>query len=260
VNWKAEKEQLKCSPMRTSIAIFLLVFALTATAATQNTSTQKPYDQMTLDEVTRILFNSPWAQYHDKFTPNTQSRPETRNYPPGTNSFVHMRLYSALPIRQAIVRRMQLTIPYAQLAPAQRASYDEEVDGLLKCQYCAEYYIISLTSAREDNLTMATRGDAVTIDAVAIMKRLPEAELLQHVSLLNDKGVRRNAERVLFTKKNEVVFLFRRFDDQGKALINAGDKKFYVDFDEFLTKKSEEALKKFTFDVKKLVQGGAVIF
>jgi hypothetical protein len=57
------------------------------------------------------------------------------------------------------------------------------------------------------------------VDVVALLKRVSSDELQQNVSLSNDKGQRRTAVSVKFTKPNEVVFLFPRFDDQGKALI-----------------------------------------
>ena len=103
-------------------------------------------------------------------------------------------------------------------------------------------------------------GSSVMLDSVAMLKRLPEDELPRHLSLLNDSGERRNAVRVMFTQKHEVVFLFRRFDDRGKPLITPTNKKFYIEFDEYLSKKSEGALKKFTFDVSSLVHDGEVMF
>lgn len=154
---------------------------------------------------------------------------------------------------------MQLTIPYAELSADKRATFDAEFDDLLKCPQCAENYIVTLSSAKGDQFSLQTLGDAVTLDTVAIMKSIPADELLQHISIANDKGERRNATRVLFSK-DEAVFLFRRIDDSGKPLIAATNKKFYVDFDEFLSKKTEGALKKFSFNVKDIVQNGEVIF
>jgi len=77
---------------------------------------------------------------------------------------------------------------------------------------------------------------------------------------LNDKGERRNATRVSFTKRNEILFLFPRFDDQRNPLITGANKKFYLDFDDFVIDKSQRALKKVTFEVKKITQGSEVIF
>jgi hypothetical protein len=155
---------------------------------------------------------------------------------------------------------MQLNIPYDKLTPAQRKSFDEEVDGLLKCPLCAEYYIVTLSSSKGDPLNLVTRGSSVTLDLVDVLKRVPQDELPQHVSLLTDKGGHRNAARVVFTPRNEAVFLFRRVDDQGQPLITMTNKKFYVEFDQYLSKKTDDALKKFAFNVNDLVHDGEVVF
>lgn len=243
--------------MKLRIGLCVLMLSVTATA--QSVWPTKPYTQWTLEEAARILMDSPWAQSSSHFAPPSR-RSDLPDYPAGTNYYVQLRLFSALPIRQAIVRRMQLTIPYEKLKTAHRESFDAEVDGLLKCPHCAEYYIVTLISTSKDPLHIVSGGGSFTLDVVAVLKRVPEDELLGHVSILNDHGERRNAARAVFTPKNELVLLFRRLDDQGNPLIKPTDKKFYVDFDEYLTKKAEGALKKFAFDVRDLVRDGEVIF
>lgn len=244
--------------MKTLIATGLLFLVLIVNATAQN-ALSKNYTEWNPREVIRILNDSPWSQTEIR-AERGQYRPDSPDYPPDTTFMVQIRLYSALTVRQALVRRMQLNVRYAELTAAQRANFDAEVDGLLKCPPCSEHYIVTLSSSKGDSLNLVTRGSSVTIDAVAMIKRLPEDELLHHVSLLNDKGERRNAARVVFTQRNEVVFLFRRLDDQGNPLITASNKKFHVDFDEYFSKKAEGVLKKFTFDVKRLVHDDQVVF
>lgn len=246
--------------MKTAVTIALLTLLLTSTAFAQDTWLKKPYEEWTPNEVSRALYDSPWAQTSGKGDRSTYHA-GIPDYPPETSFVVQVRLYSALPVRQALVRRMQLATPYSGLNATQRADFDAEVDGLLKCLSCAEYYIVLLRSSSQDNrFTLATRGSSVAIDVAALLKRVPEDELLQHVSLSNDKGERRNAARVLFTKRNEVLFLFPRFDAQRNPLITVANKKFYLDFDEFVSDKTERALKRFFFDVKKLSLGNEVVF
>jgi hypothetical protein len=242
--------------MKTVLAILILALASTATA--QKKLPKKPYTEWNLQEVTQLLYDSQWTQTSFQVGPGrTRDIPDN---PQGTNFFVELRLHSALPVRQAIVRRMQLTISYAKLTGAQRANFDAEVDGLLKCAQCAEYYIVTITSTREDRLTLATRGQPHTIDTVELVKREPEDELLQHVSLSNDKGERRAATRVVFTQRREIIFLFRRVDEHGSLLITPANKKFSIEFDDYLAKKTEGSLKKFTFNVSDLVRDGEVLF
>jgi hypothetical protein len=246
--------------MKMRIGLCVLMLSVMATTTAQTMWPTKPYTEWTLNEVRRILYNSPWTQANFRVAPNPNTGTDTPNYPPGTNYLVQIQLYSALPVRQAIVRRMQLTIPYEKLTTAQRASFDDEIDGLLKCPNCAEHYIVILSSSSKERLKLVSGSTSVTLDIIAAIKRVPEDELLRHVSLLNDKGERRNAARVVFTQRNEVVLLFRRLDDQGNPLISATNTKFYVDFDDYLSKKAEGALKKFAFDVRNLVHDGEVMF
>lgn len=245
--------------MKTLLTIALLSLAVVSTARAQSKWPKKPYTEWTLQEVTQLLYNSQWAETTWNGVA-TQYRSDVPDRPPGTEIFIQLQLYSALPVRQAIVRRMQLTIPYDKLTANQRKSFDEEVDGLLKCPHCAQYYIVTLKSSKGDRLNLVTRGSAVRLDLIDVLKRVPLEELQQHVSLLNDNGERRTATRVVFTPRNEAVFLFRRVDEAGKPLITTTNKKFYVEFDDYLSKKAEEALKKFTFNVSDLVHDGEVVF
>lgn len=242
--------------MKTVLAILIFVLAPTATA--QKSLPKKPYTEWSLQEVMTLLQNSPWVEASVQFAQGRTG--DSPDRPPGTEFYVELRLYSALPIRQAIVRRMQLTIPYTKLTAAQRASFDEEVDGLLKCPQCAEYYIVTIASASQSPFSFATRGDPHTLDTVDVVKRVPEDELLRQVSLSNDKGERRNATRVVFTPRHEMVFFFRRVDEHGSALITPANKKFSVEFDDKLSKKTEGSLKKFTFNVADIKRDTEVLF
>jgi hypothetical protein len=235
--------------MKTILAILIFVLASTATA--QKRLPRKPYTEWSLQEVMTLLQNCPWVQTDFSNPPADPAR----NNPPGSDFYLEIRLHSALPVRQAIVRRMQLTIPYAKLTDAQRANYDSEVDGLLNCPQCAEYYIVTIRSASRRPL------DNNTFDTVQVLKRgLTEDELIRHVSLSNDKGDRRDAARAVFTLKNEIVFMFRRMDEHGNILITPANKKFTIQFDDFLAKKSGGTLEKFTFYVKDLVRDTEVMF
>ncbi len=103
---------------------------------------------------------------------------------------------------------MQINVPYAELHAAQRADFNAEVDSLLKCAYCTEYYIVMIRSSRDDRLSLATLGQPIMIYVVALLKRVPEAELVQHVSLLNDKGVTQERGAYCSRKETRLYFSF----------------------------------------------------
>lgn len=235
------------------VALVALIVAVNAIA--QKALPKKPFEQWSRDEVTKILFHSPWGTMDvDQLV--------------GSQYQVTVRLYSALPIRQAIVRRMRLTIPYNELTAAQKTNFDAEVDGLLNCQPCSNNYIVTLASGHPDPLQTVTGRDPVpanmtparVVDVIEILKRVPQDELLKQVSLTNDKGERRNAEKLTFTKQNEVVFLFPRLNDQGQPLITAANKKFYFEVDEKVFRKEVRPLRRLSFEVAPLLKDQEVVF
>ncbi|HKV36435.1 MAG TPA: hypothetical protein VJP89_18995 [Pyrinomonadaceae bacterium] len=154
------------------------------------------------------------------------------------------------------------------MTAAQKTSFDAEVDGLLNCQPCSNYYIVTIASGHPDPLQLVSGRDPVpanmtparVVDVIEILKRVTQDELLKQVWLTNDKGERRNAEKVTFTKRNEVVFLFPRLNDHGLPLITAANKKFYFEFDEKVFRKSVRPLRRLTFEVAPLLKDQEVVF
>lgn len=139
----------------------------------------------------------------------------------------------------------------------------------MNCQSCLKHYIVTLQSGQPDPLQLVTGRDPLpvgvlperrVVDVIEILKRVPQDELLQQVWLVNDKGQRRAAEKLSFTKRNEIVFLFPRFDDQSKPLITTANKKFHFELDEKLFRKEAGPLRKFTFEVAALTRDQEVVF
>jgi hypothetical protein len=56
-----------------------------------------PYTEWTMTEVVHILYDSPWMKTNAKFGAPTRYSSDSPDRPPGTNYFVDLRLYSALP-------------------------------------------------------------------------------------------------------------------------------------------------------------------
>jgi hypothetical protein len=124
--------------------VTVLSLALVVNTAGQKAAQRKSFEQWKLREVMGILSDSPWAQ--------TAFDSKVNYEQPGSTYVVGVRLYSALPVRQALVRRMQLTIPYDELSSEQRPNYSAEVEGLLMCPLCSTYYIVTLGSSRPNPL------------------------------------------------------------------------------------------------------------
>jgi hypothetical protein len=162
-------------------------------------------------------------------------------------------------VRQAIVRRMRLTLDYEKLDPTQKKNFDEEVNGLLNCDDCSKYYVVKLI------LPVTSAADKFGSNGVEMRKELmklkPE-DLHGYVSLANDKDERRTPYQVIFPKGkgSEVLFIFKRNDENDKSLITKDNEKFYFKIDEKAFNKSGWPFRKFTFKVSKLLQNNEILF
>jgi hypothetical protein len=222
---------------------------------------KKPYSEWTLSEVVRILTDSPWAQ--TAFETTRFSYNVT-----GQSYSATIRLRSALPVRQALVRQRQLAVNYDKLKTADRVRFDAETNEFLKCSDCLKYYIVTLASMLPAGSPPVTLSDNVTltgnvgIDIGVVLERKSLNDLKPYVHLTNDKGERR--EIVGFIppagKGKEAMFVFRRVDDHGRPLITTGNKKFYFEIDKEVFKELGGPLKKFTFEVSQLIHKGQVAF
>lgn len=56
------------------------------------------------------------------------------------------------------------------------------------------------------------------------------------------------------------MFVFNRFDDHGKPLIEPANKNLYFKIDEKVFERKSVSLKRFNFEVSKLIRNGNVVF
>jgi hypothetical protein len=217
--------------------IMLFLTCLAAPGSAQKVWEKKPYQQWSLSEVVQILSDSPWAQ--------TQIE-EVEGYDP---YFITAQLRSAIFVRQALVRKTQIHLNYDKLTPADKASVDAEVKEFLECSDCAKYYIITLGSKNDSYPIRAIQNSSLD-------------KLKPHVSLTTDKGERRELVhfRLPKEKEGEVMFVFARLDGQGKPLLTTNNKRFYFKVDEKVFEGKGPSIKKFTFEVSKLLQQGQIVF
>lgn len=218
------------------LTLFSLCLATPADA--QKVWEKKPYQQWSMSEVVQILSDSPWAQ----------TQVEEGGDAHGTY-FITIRLRSAIFVRQALVRQRQLHLNYDKFTPADKARFDAGVKESLECSDCPKYYIV----------TLGSRNDSYPIRAI---KESSLENLRTYISLMNDKGERRELVHFILPKseEGEVMFVFARFDDQAKPLLTTNNKKFYFKIDEKVFEGKGPPIKKFTFEVSKLLQQGEIVF
>ena len=208
------------------------IVLLAIPAHSQKAWEKKPYTEWSKSEAVGILMDSPWAQLRIEKVYNSEN-------------FTSIKLHSALPIRQALVREKQLYLNYHKFTPADKARFDREVKEFLECSDCQKYYMVTL-SAR----------------ALSPLRHLSIQEVKPYVYLANEKGERRALVSFVGpgAETYKVTFVFERFDYHGKPLITITNKKLYFKIEDKLLESKTVPIDGFTFEVSKLIQNGVVVF
>ena len=139
---------------------------------------KKPYQRWSESEASNTLVNSPWAQIN---------RDNFRSY--GMN----IRLHSARPVREAIVRLRQIRINYDKLTEADKATFDNAVKDFLECLACAKYYVVTLLIVPIDTKVLRDIGGLLS------------SERKSQIYLTSDKGERRSLAKFVPTMSKIVL-------------------------------------------------------
>lgn len=225
------------------ITLSILLLGLT-TASFAQKMLDKPFDKWSKEEATKILNDSPWAQTYQSVKGTAaaeqiqSSREQTSQVIVGRTTDgrssarvipapVVIRLNSALPIRQALVRLQQIGAGYDKMNEAARLKFNESAKGFLDCAACRNLYVVTITK-------FLNSGFGVDDGLFQIYKF---EDLKGKVKLRNDKGEQRELVQFIApTKAGEsAVFFFPRLDAKGNPLITADNKDLeFVFANEFL--------------------------
>jgi hypothetical protein len=233
--------------LRFHVAIKFILICLVTCVAAQSDWRQTPYQQWTLGEVEKLLSDSPWAL--------TRARERINDPAPSRSTFdagsMTVRLRSALPVRQALVRLRQIRGKYDKMGESEKASFDNKQKVLLECPGCADNYVVSLSPPFD-----RPSGVPTTLREIAF------ATVKRHVQLANESGETR--ELVHFeppkAQGGEAVFFFARFDDKGKPLLTSANKKLIISIDPQIFRTNISVPMKFEFDVSKMMLNDALLF
>jgi len=231
------------------IVIKILLAATVLLVEAQNIW-QTPYSHWTKDDIIKIASDSPWAQVVQASPTTGESTPVA--YLPG----VTVRLRSALPIRQALLRLKQIEAKYDKMSQEDRADFDTRMKGLMDCPACAQNYIITLGPPVSQHQMKSGIGNLKNVSFSLLEKR---------VYLANESGQRRELVHFVAPKhdEDEATFFFPRLDESGKPLLTTGNKSLIFIF-EAKNLRTGWALdsipERYEFDVSKLVLNGKVEF
>jgi hypothetical protein len=167
----------------------------------QDPWTGKPFKEWSRGEAEKILTDSPWASQQEvrirfdreaqkaagsysgvSSASASQSQMEVSRDLPVDFIFT-LRLRSALPVRQALVRLRQLQTDIERLSAKDLAAFDNQTKGLLECPACAGNYVITLGSRSKNS----PGADAV----FTTFKGGRLADLQRYIFIANERGDRR---------------------------------------------------------------------
>jgi hypothetical protein len=246
------------------VALITILF-LAAAGWAQDEWAKKPFEQWSKAEAQKVLNDSPWAVTQEAridfgtevrkvaggpVTSSGQTAAEMGGANVAVDYRVTLRLRSALPIRQALVRLKQLEAKYDQMSAKERAAFDEKNKGLLDCPACAQNYVVTLSCKSSnypgaDALYEGLRG--ATLPA-----------LKPYVHLENDRGERRELVHFVAPRAagEETIFFFPRFDNEDRPLLTPKTKKLYFR----LSDSNAKAITNFEIDVVRLLRNGEIVF
>ncbi|HEY0079764.1 MAG TPA: hypothetical protein VGB73_14210 [Pyrinomonadaceae bacterium] len=240
--------------LRNFLSLLLLVGALSLSSFAQAQSgwENKPYQQWTMEDLEKILSDSPWAQTREKglVVMNSGSSDFALSLPASPER-VTLRLRSGLPIRVALMRLRQMKSKYDKMSEKEKADFDARTKTLLECPACADNYVVALSPPPGESKGVPT-----------IFRNMSLAAARQSVEISNDAGEKR--ELVHFeppkTPGGEVTFFFARLNQKGEPLLTPTSKKLFITFDTKIFGDHPSLVRRFEFDVQKMLIKGQVSF
>lgn len=235
---------------------------------------EKPFQKWSREDAIKILSTSPWAQTYQSTSGASGAAQQQINREQGQSvnsggsnprsvarSFgpapVVIRLHSALPVRQALVRLQQISAGYDKMDEKQKAQFEAASKTFLDCAICQNYHVVTITQFPDSSGQSVDEG---------IFQSMTLNDLKGNVWLENEKREKR--ELFQFTPPkgsgDSAVFFFARKDDKGNLFLTPEIKELkFVFKNEFLnTGNRYNGLvpRNFEFKVSKMMIGESIEF
>lgn len=203
----------------------------------------KPYQQWAMKDVQKVLGDSPWSQQYVRSAASIDSRSAGVM---ASKGYV-VRLRSALPVRQGLLRLRQLREKYDSMNDKKKAEFDEKNKALIECPPCEENYVVAMLPAA---------------DSDKLPEQLYQASLERvkpYVRLVNDRGQQRELVHFAPSKSgSEVTFFFPKFDDKGAPLVTPETKRLVLIVEPGALG-GDATINRFEFDVSKMLVDGKLV-
>jgi hypothetical protein len=183
---------------------------------------KKDYKEWSKNECNKMLQDSPWAKTYKITRPGLMSRGADYT---GEDPYVqyNVRLRSAFPIRQAMVRMAQIENKYDKLTPEQKKQFDESA----KAYFTTDYSNIVLVS-----IEYGTNQQAEIANLIRYWQT-QTTELLQSTTYLIGAGDMKIPLQQYIPGQGatqEFQFIFPR-QYEGKPVLTPSDKSLKLEFE-----------------------------
>lgn len=208
----------------TCFAVAVIFLAASATAFGKDFWKEKKYEKWSQRECNKMLTDSPWAQ--DFTLIDTGLERSARTSDDGRQLYIkyQMQFASALPIRQAQVRQMQIVQNYDKLEPEQRQQADQNANRFLSAKFPDAVIVF---------VTYETNNSTIGMDLDRHWQAQTTDLLRNKVFLRNSRGDR--VDLAQFTSyqgsgERAFQFIFPRQTEDGKELVDPEDKNLMLEF------------------------------
>ena len=203
----------------------------------------KTYQQWTMKDVQKVLTDSPWSRQHIRSSAAIGS---TSAGVMASKGYI-IRLRSALPVRQGLLRLRQLREKYDEMNDKKKAEFDEKNKALIECPACADNYVVAMMPASDED---------------KLPEQLYKASLERvkpYVRLVNDKGQQRELVHFAPSKSgSEVTFFFPKTDAAGAPLVTPETKRLVLIVDPGALG-GDATINRFEFEVPKMIVDGKLV-
>lgn len=116
-------------------------------------SWEKPYTEWNKKDAQRVLNDSPWADSYVRTRSYAGRGSGLRGEKEVRDVFL-VRYFSALPIRHAYLRLIQIGNNYAELGPEQKAAFDRKFGGLATRDYSDQIIVALIFESNDPDLSL----------------------------------------------------------------------------------------------------------
>jgi hypothetical protein len=182
----------------------------------------KPYDTWSQKECNKLLTDSPWAS--DDLTLIAEGINQATTGDDGLQLTLkyQVQFRSALPVRQAVVRQMQLAQKYDTLAPEQKQQFDQSANTFLSADFSdvVVVYVTYQLNSQDKSRQIDRHWQTQTMDLLknTVFLRNPRGEQVALAKFIAPQGAERSFQ-----------FIFPREID-GKPFITHEDKSLQLEF------------------------------